>query len=392
MRRRSLLGGLASGALAGLAGCPGRLPSARADGRTPTRPGKAGETDLPVPSSALVRSVPRDDIPAITDPAFGDDWRGIELEVVSEFGEEYTTKPRLSSSSRVIGVARDGRARAYPLKVLDWHEVVNDRFDGPLLVTYCPLCRSGVTACRTVDGRVTDFGVDGRLWRSNLLLYDRQTDTLWSQIEATAIRGQLTGEDLTVVPSALTTWGAWRSEHPATQVLLPPPFSDTIAGDDLVLRDYASRPYSRWDDSQEVGPGSTFDDDRLHPKAIVLGIAVDDDATAYPLSDLSDAEVVNDTVGGEPVVVTVTPDERLVAYYRAVDGERFRFELAGDGTMRAGGSRWERSSGCVVDGPHEGTCLHRANDLPPLFWFSWLDFNPETDLFAGGSEANTAPM
>lgn len=114
MRRRTLLGGLAAGTFASLAGCPGRLPSSRDDVDTQDGDTQDGGTDLPVPSSELVRSVPRDDIPAITDPAFGEDWREVELEVLSELGDTYTSRPRLSTESRVVGVARDGRARATP--------------------------------------------------------------------------------------------------------------------------------------------------------------------------------------------------------------------------------------------------------------------------------------
>jgi hypothetical protein len=152
--------------------------------------------------------------------------------------------------------------------VLNWHEVVNDTLGGPLLTTYCPICRSGLVARRTIDGEaagvggsesattgaskdgvvtpfggsgseatgastgenVSPFGVSGLLYRGNLVLYDRATGSLRSQILATAIRGPRTGETLDVLPSTLTTWGTWCERFPGGEVLLPPPISDTVVG------------------------------------------------------------------------------------------------------------------------------------------------------------------
>lgn len=135
-------------------------------------------------------------------------------------------------------------ARAYPIKVLQFHKIVDHTLGEPLLVTYCPLCRSAMAARREVRDEPTRFGVDGRLWRENLLLYDGLTGSPWSQTAATAIRGPATGQRLVLRPATLTSWGNWRRNHPETAVLLPPPYSRTVAGDDLVLRDYASNPHS----------------------------------------------------------------------------------------------------------------------------------------------------
>lgn len=154
-----------------------------------------------------------------------------------------------------------------------------------------------------------------------------------------------------------------------------------MVGDDLTLRDYASRPYARYDDSETV-PGSTFEDDRLHPKALVVGVTGGDGTKAYPLSAVAGEDVVNDVVGGRPVLVATAPGRRLVAYDRTVDGTTLRFEAAGERFLRADDSRWKRTTGSAVTGPHRGTGLDRANESPPLFWFSWLDFNPDTALFA----------
>jgi hypothetical protein len=141
----------------------------------------------------------------------------------------------------VLGVEHDDRARAHPLRVLNHHEVVNDEFAGPLAVTYCVLCGSGVVFERRVTGEPTTFGVSGRLWRSDLVMYDGLTDSLWSQLAATAIRGPRTGDRLTLVPSSLTTWGKWRSAHPETRVLLPPPHSGTVGRYDRAGRRRSTR-------------------------------------------------------------------------------------------------------------------------------------------------------
>ncbi|WP_433623937.1 DUF3179 domain-containing protein [Halomicrococcus sp. NG-SE-24] len=335
--------------------------------------------DLPVPETELERGALRDAIPAITDPAFGADWSGVAVEVRNEFGE-YAATPRLADGDRVVGVERDGRARAYPLRVLVWHEVVNDAFGGPLLVTYCPLCGSSLVAKRLVRGEETVFGVSGQLWWSNLVLYDRATDSLWSQLAATAIRGPVTGDWLTLVPSTLTTWADWRDRHPDTEVLRPPPESGSVVGRERAVRDYTFDPYGAYRTNDRVGLGGTFAGD-LHPKTQVLGIAANGRARAYPFPAVERAGVVNDAVGGLPVVVAVTPDGTLVGYDRRVGGEPLRFERDGDATMRGGGSRWALSTGRAVDGPHRGTELASATDAPPLFWFAWRKFHPWTDLY-----------
>jgi hypothetical protein len=386
MKRRAFLAG-AAGGVAGVAGCIGGT----AGGGEPARGGNnttdggvesVGGVDLPVPEDELVRGAPKDAIPAITDPAFGDDWRGVSLTVRSTYdGVEHEITPRLRDDDRVVGVERAGTARAYPLRVLDWHEVVNDDLDGPLLVTYCPLCGSGVTADRLVDGEPAVFGVSGWLFRSNLVLYDDATESLWSQIAATAIRGPETGERLSLVPSTITTWGAWRDDHPDTRVLRPPPDSGTVGGEQV--RNYNQNPYEGYENTTRVGIGTEeFDDDRLHPKTQVFGVAAGGEAVAYPLPAVREAGVVNDAVGGLPVVVAVDPrEERLVAYVRRVGGETLEFAAADGAFVRAGGSRWSVGSGRAVDGPHEGTRLDHATETPPMFWFAWLEFHPDSAVY-----------
>ncbi|PSQ17291.1 hypothetical protein BRD00_08090 [Halobacteriales archaeon QS_8_69_26] len=186
---------------------------------------------------------------AVVDPAFEGDWSGLAIP------DRYDA---LTDDVGVVGLERDGRARAYPLPVLWHHEIVNDDFGGPTMVTYCPLCRSGVVADRRVAGRTRDFLVSGLLWtpprlqtrireddgtvfgadrsgeaevrnQGNLVTYDRDTRSYWSQLLAEAICGPLQGAELRIRPSTVATWGEWRADHPDTEVLLPPPHSGTVA-------------------------------------------------------------------------------------------------------------------------------------------------------------------
>jgi hypothetical protein len=370
MYRRQFLGGVTAAGVVGLAGClggDGGGSSSDSSFSTFTgEPEEVGGVELPVPRSELQRGAQKDAIPAITEPEFAADWASVSA--------------RLDDDEVVIGVERDGAARAYPLAVLNWHEIVNDDFDGPLLVTYCPLCGSGVTATRTVDGERTTFGVSGYLWKSDLVMYDEATGSLWSQIFATAIRGEETGTELELVPSTFATWGEWTESHPDTEVLLPPPDSNTITG--KTSRNYEQNPYAGYENSRRIGVGGGgSSDDRLHPKTTVIGVTAGGEARAYPLDAVSAAGVVNDTVGDRPVVVAAGGDGTLVAYDRLVDGETLTFEPGADDTMEAGGSSWTTLTGAASSGPFEGTNLDRANDRSPMFWFAWADFNPETSIY-----------
>lgn len=357
----------------GLAACTGCLDTLRRQSGTrssdtPTDSTSAAtyaEVSLPIPDSELRRGAAKDGIPAITVPAFATDWSSV--------------KATLGDEELVVGIEVDGRARAYPLAVLNWHEIVNDDFGGPLLVTYCPLCASGVVADRTVDGKVRTFGVSGLLWQSDLVMYDTESESLWSQLLATAIQGPLTGNELTLRPSTVTTWGEWRDAHPKTEVLLPPPMSDTVKG--FQTRNYDRNPYVGYDRSERVGIGYNTDvDGRLHPKAMVVGVTSGGVSRAYPLETVQQAGVVNDTVGDLPVVVAATNSGSLVAYVRRVDGTVLTFERDGDALV-ADGSRWSLVTGTALDGPHEGVRLARANDRSQLFWFAWADFHPGTDIY-----------
>lgn len=403
MERRRYLEWLATAGVGGLAGCSGVISSAPADTpevttpvsvdtETPSTPGRAAaDIELPVPKNQLQLAGFKDSIPAITEPAFASDWSEVELRLEERrlsTSFDFEFEPRLSPAMSVIGVERDGTARAYPLAVLNWFEVVNDTFptDGgpePVLVTYCPLCRTGLTARRTVRDQSTTFGVSGLLYRDNLVLYDELTSSLWSQVRAQAIRGPMTGSHLSLLPSTLTTWGEWRNEHPGTRVLLPPPLSETIAG--RVVQDVTESPYGNYENVTRIGVGpGQLADDRLHPKAIVIGIRSGGVTRAYPLEAVREAGgVVNDVVGNRPVVVAAA-NETLAAYDRRVGGRARTFEPAGSDFMTAADSRWSIATGRAVEGPHQGQQLTPATSFSAMFWFAWVQFNPDTGLWSPG--------
>jgi len=401
--RRRFLRSLGTAAAVGLAGCLGiQVPGAGADdsdsdgssngdgtdsgggsdgAERPPEVGAVAETDLSVPRDDLVRAGLPESIPAIVDPAFAGDWSGVETGQIEANGTERAAQPRLFDGDPVIGVTRGGEARAYPLRVLTAHEVVNDEFDGPLLVTYCPVCASGVVARRVVDGDPSVFNVTGLLWKKNLVMSDRGTDSLWSQVAATALRGPQTGTTLRQIPSTVSTWGEWQEIHPDTEVLLPPPESGTLYQDTLdTVGSYTrEEPAERSAASAEEFERGEF--------TFVLGVRHDGVARAYPLPVVYREGVVNDRLGDQPVVVAVGPGNVLAAYDARIDGDRLQFELADSQHVRADGSRFRIASGRAVDGPYEDETLQRLNDVSRLFWRSWLEFNPDTAVY-GGWEPN----
>jgi len=346
-------------------------------------PSVPADPELPVPDSELDRAAPRDAIPAVVDPVFDASWAETDREIATETYPNPTLRP----DERVIGLSREGFTRAYPLKLLTRHEVVNDTLDVPLLVSYCPICKSGLVARRRVDGVVRTFGVSGYLYSANLVLYDGATDSLWSQLLARAIQGPETGTRLTLTVSTTTTWRAWQDEHPDTTVMLPPPASGTVVGD--VSLNYDLDPYGDHERIAErypeYGPLGNIEwsDTRLRRRTPVLGLAHDGEAVAYPKSEIRGSGPINDAVGGRPVVVAMGEDETLVAYDRRAGGETLTFAAGDDGLLRAGGSRWRPLTGGALDGPYEGTTLTAVADVGELYWAAWLKFHPETTVYEG---------
>lgn len=278
-------------------------------------------SDAAVPLRAIQRGgPPKDGIPAIDRPKF-----------------VTGAQSSLASADRVLGVAAGGRARAYPVAILNWHEVVNDRFgDRQLVITYCPLCGTGMAFESPAAASRGGFGVSGLLYDSDVLLYDRATDSLWSQLLQKAISGPLKGTGLASIPLTHTTWADWRRRHPATEVL---------SRDTGFHRDYDRDPYAGYDRIQRLMFDVEHRDDRFSLKEWVLGVKLGGKSKAYPFSVL--ARVVNqkgeliDTLAGQRLRVRYDPEHRTAEAF--------------DANGRA---------------------------LPSVmaFWFAWVAFHPDTEV------------
>ena len=287
----------------------------------------------------------------------------------------------LAASTPVIGIAVGSDARAYPLPVLASHEIVNDIVGGrPLAITYCPLCLTGIVFDRHVDGAVVEFGVSGKLLMNVLVMYDRETDSLWSQILGEAIDGSRKGTKLEVVDSLQTTWGTWRQLHPATLVLESDIRSDSYAG------------YYQNNDSGVHG--NFVDDDRLPDKTIVVGAVVGSSPRAYPLALGAEFSVINDVLEDVPLLAVFAPDGLTgLLYDRRIDGRALTFIDAGPQAAleiidQETESRWNRLTGEATAGPLRGSILQRV-PATTSFWFGWRDFFPRTTIF--GIDAGLPP-
>jgi Protein of unknown function (DUF3179) len=332
-------------------------------------------TQRSVPLEEFTQGASKDGIPAISDP---------NLETISEADAD------LIDREPVIVVDIGGDARAYPLGILTRHEIVNDVVGGtPVAVTFCPLCNSAIAFDRELDGTVYDFGVSGFLRNSDLVMFDRQTDTWWQQFTGEAVVGELTGALLDIVPSSIVSWGDFKATFPDGQVLS----RDTGFG-----IDYGFNPYVNYDSDENPFLFRGEVDDRLSTIERVVGLEINDDAVAYPFSLLAELRAVEDTVGGERIVVFHQPGtasalaEADIAEARDIGATGvFRPQAAGrDLTFRVDGddifdnetgSRWN-VLGKAVEGPLTG------EGLEPIvhgdhFWFAWSAFNPETRVFEG---------
>ena len=262
---------------------------------------------------------PRDGIPAIDRPHF----------VVA------SDAVYLKASDRVLGITRNGVSKAYPVAILNWHEIVNDRLARePVVVTYCPLCGTGIAYLATTDDQVLDFGVSGLLYNSDMLLYDRQTQSLWSQIRRQAVTGSMQGTKLQPIPVMHTQWADWKQRYPTTLVL------STETG---YRRDYTKSPYQGYEKTGDLFFPVRAQDDRYHTKESVLGIEIAGQFKAYPFVELekSDGDV-HDTLNGQTIVVKYDKH-----YHTAVATDGQGNELAG-----------------VI-----------------AFWFAWFAFHPDTAVY-----------
>ena len=226
---------------------------------------------------------------------------------------------------------------------------------------------------REIDGGEFDFGVSGKLIRNVLVMYDRQTNSLWSQLLGIAIEGEMAGSSLEYLPSWMTNWEDWKTRHPDTLAIVKG-FSggyDTYAG-------YYS--------SASPGViGESIQDDRLYTKEWVIGIEINGEAKAYPFSALNFTPVVNDEVGGVPILVVFNKDTGAGAVFaRNIEENTYSFSLSNEETLLITddqtGTEWDGLTGEAVSGDLFGTTLSRIK-FTGSFWFGWKDWYPDTHLY-----------
>lgn len=276
-----------------------------------------------VPLDEIFSGTPsKDDIPSIDNPKF------VETKEADNF---------LKDNSVGLGIIHKGEIKFYPYQILVWHEIVNDIVgNDPLLITYCPLCATGIVFERTLEGEPVEFGVSGKLWQSNLLMYNRSSDfkkeSLWSQALGEAVLGEFTGMKLAIISSDTVQYGDWKKQYPNTKVLSQETGS---------ARSYGSDPYEGYYTNDFVSFGATFNDDRLHPKAYVLGIEIDGKYKAYYITALH--EGINTDAFAEKIIT---------------------LEKSSIGEVR------------IFVGENKTPLLYTGG-----FWFSWLTIHPNTELY-----------
>ena len=281
----------------------------------------------------------------------------------------------LTPGEPVFGIVINGDVRAYPLRILDWHELANDVVGGVAVsLAYCTLCGAGVLYETETEDWTFTFGSSGLLYESNKLMYDRQTDTLWNQLTGEPVHGALAfeGIELKRRPIVVTDWADWVAEHPQTKVL------DIDTG---YVRDYTpGEPYGNYFASEETMFPAYQRSQALAPKAWIYALLVDGTPKAYPLTVLQQELVANDTLAGQPVVLVANPDSRAVRAYERGD---FEFSKAGavapllDSTGRA----WTVTEDALL-GPGGETLARLPGHL--AYWFGWFSFYPRTQIYGDG--------
>ena len=299
---------------------------------------------------------PKDGIPSIDNPVFAD----------------VQSSQFMSNSDTVIGLEINGEAKAYPIFILVWHEIVNDQVgDTPVSVTYCPLCYTNQVFERIIDGQEVEFGTSGKLYNSNLLMYDRLTESYWSQALGMAVKGELSGYRLNLVPFDVITWGDWKKLHPDTLVLTT---------DTGYIRSYATDPYGNYYTEPRIMFPVEHSDDRLFPKEIIIGFNEDGIYKAYKQNDIESNVIINDLIGETPVMLVSLFSENSRAFERIVNDVQLDF-VFNDGKILDAqtNSEWNYD-GLSISGKYQGEKLHRM-PIEPGFWFEWVAFHPETLVF-----------
>jgi hypothetical protein len=258
---------------------------------------------------------PKDGIPSIDQPVF--------------YSEN---EAKGQASERILGVTFNGVSKAYPVAIMNWHEIVNDDFNGKsVIVTFCPLCGTGMAfESESPQG----FGVSGLLYNSDMLLYDRQTESLWSQIMEKAISGSRQGEQLNTVPVQMTSWQEWKKQYPDSKLL---------SRDTGFSRNYDETPYLGYEKSSLLYFQVGHTDDRYHKKENVIGLTIEGRSKVWPLSELNTTDVpLRDSIGNTDIIV----------HYKSATDHAWITDAKGELLPAVRG-----------------------------YWFAWIAFHPDSEVF-----------
>jgi hypothetical protein len=305
---------------------------------------------------------PPDGIPSIDNPKF------VSIEEADR---------NLEDAELVLGLNINGDIRAYPLQILVWHEIVNDKVGNTAVtVTYCPLCFTNQVFNLTMnDGQILEFGTSGKLYNSNLVMYDRTTKSLWSQAMSQAIVGELAGIKLERIPFDVAYWKDWKQLYPDSKVLS----KDTGSS-----RPYGADPYGDYYTNGDVLFPVSNSDDRLGLKEIVIGLENKGQYKAYKLQEIENKKVLNDQVNGKPIALMSLHPFMVRTYNPVVDGQVLEFnynEKDQNFIDIQTGSLWN-FEGKAVSGHMKGKELTRL-PFDEGFWFEWVAFHPTTELYQG---------
>jgi len=321
----------------------------------------SGEEKHTVPLDQIVSGgPPPDGIPSIDSPKF------VSVADAEKFLHDFDF---------VAGLNINGDIRAYPLQILVWHEIVNDNVGGiPVAVTYCPLCFTNQVFSRNINGSVVEFGTSGKLYNSNLVMYDRLSKSLWSQALGEGIVGKYAGIKLERIPFDVAYWKEWKQLYPNTKVLSRETGS---------TRPYGADPYGDYYTSPEVLFPISNHDNRLGLKEIVIGLENDRIYRAYNIQDIEEKKVINDEINNKFIALFSWHPSMVRVFDSAVNGTNLTFAFDVKNNLfvdKQTGSRWN-FEGVSIDGPYKGRQLTRL-PFDEGFWFEWVAFHPQTELYS----------
>ena len=288
----------------------------------------------------------KDGIPSIDDPQF-DPVENIDF---------------LEDDDLVIGMIRNGVAKAYPHVILDWHEIVNDEVDDlHIALTYCPLTGTGIAWNRKIDGNVTTFGVSGKLYNTNLIPYDRASDSYWSQMRLDCINGELVGRKAETISIIETSWATWKKSFPDSDVLnLNTGFN----------RNYDQYPYGDYitNNNRLIFPVSNFDE-RLPAKERVLGLVEGERKKVYSLELFEENRIIEDVIDGKNIIVIGSKNENFIVAFenRGLNGLSFLEEQLPVIAQDENGNKITLS-GEILEGPLSGTSLVKEKSFMGFFF------------------------